>query len=389
MRKICFITSTRADYGIMSQLMRKINDDNDLQLQIIATNMHLSPEFGLTYKEIEEDGFHIDKKIEMMLSSDTDCSTVKSMGVELLGIGDAISELCPDLIVLLGDRSEILQAAVAALILKIPVAHIGGGDITEGAYDDAIRHCITKLSHLHFASSEQNRQRIIQMGEQPDNVYFVGSIAIDNMMQEKLLTKEELEENLNFSFGYKSIHIAFHPVTMEQNTAETEIDTLLKVLDNYNDYQLLFTYPNSDGGGRIIRKKIDKFVKNHSNSIAFASLGRKRFYSMLNCITVMIGNSSSGIYEAPSFKVPTLNIGNRQKGRLQGNTIINSDPSYDSIYEGLKQVTNKNFIDYCHNEGYNPYEKSNSLSMIFNIIKNHRLEGLVNKHFYDINILNS
>ncbi len=387
MRKICFVTGSRAEYGIMSHLMHRVSNDSELQFQLIVTNMHLSPEYGLTYKEIESDGLHIDKKVEMLLSSDTDCGTVKSMGVELIGMADALNELNPDLLVVLGDRYEILMAASAAMIMKIPVAHLSGGEITEGAYDDAIRHAITKIASLHFPTTDRNRQRIIQMGEQPDRVFCFGSLAIDNMKREEMLSKSELEESLQFSLGEKSMHVAYHPVTMECGTAEQQITDLLSALEDYNDYQIIFTYPNSDGGGRIIRKKIDEFVSTHPNSRCYASLGRKRYYSLLSHITLMIGNSSSGLIEAPSFKIPTLNIGDRQKGRTQGNTVINCNATIEGIKEGLAKASSSEFINHCREKGISPFDKPNAVENYYKVLKSFPLNNLKGKHFYHSNIL--
>lgn len=385
MRRICFVTGTRAEYGIMSDLMRKVQEDEELQLQIVATNMHLSPEFGLTYNEIEKDGFHIDRKIEMLLSSDTDLGTVKSMGVELIGIADAFAELNPDLVVILGDRYEMLAAAEAALIMKKPIAHLFGGEITEGAYDDCIRHAITKLSHLHFTSTEEYRRHVIQMGENPDRVFYVGSLGVDNIMHEQLMSQEDLEKSLNFSLGDKSLLVTFHPVTVENNTAEEQIEQLLKALDTLSGYRIIFTYPNSDGGGRVIRRYIDDFVSKHKeSSIAVASLGRQRYYSALNSVSAVIGNSSSGLVEAPSFGIPTLNIGDRQKGRAQGTTVVNSSPVYDDILVGLNKVLSVDFQKYCESKD-NPYYKPDSLDNIFYQLKHFPLEELYVKQFYELN----
>lgn len=387
MRKICVITGTRAEYGIMSRLMRKIDEADELQLQIIATNMHLSPEFGLTYKEIEADGFRIDKKVEMLLSSDTPTGTVKSMGLELIGLADALGELMPDLIVILGDRYEMLCAAQAALIYKIPVAHLYGGEITEGAYDDAIRHAITKLSHLHFTSTEEYRKRVIQLGEHPDRVRCVGALGVDNIKNEKVMPLEELEKSLDFSLGNDFLLVTFHPVTMENATAAEQCGNLLKALEKYMDkYKVLFTLPNSDTEGRIICTMIDDFVKSHGDkSVAVTSLGRKRYYSALKYARAVVGNSSSGLVEAPSFKTPTLNIGDRQKGRTRGESVVDVAADYDSICKGLEIVLS-DMMRRKSESGENPYFKENTLEMIFEVIKNCPLDGLVHKSFYNLGL---
>ena len=385
MRKICVFTGTRADYGIMSRLVHLIDKDPDLQLQIIATNMHLSPEFGMTYKEIENDGFKIDKKVEMMLSSDTATGTVKSMGLALIGFADALEDLKPDLAVILGDRYEMLAAAEACLINKVPIAHIAGGAISEGAYDDAIRHSITKMSHLHFTETDEYRKRVIQLGEHPDRVWSTGALGVNNIRNEQIMPLSELESSLDFHLGEKFLLITFHPVTMENATAAEQCDSLLRALSEINSYyQLLFTLPNSDTDGRVIIKKINDYVSAHSDkAFAITSLGKRRYYSALKFATAVVGNSSSGLVEAPSFHIPTLNIGNRQQGRTRGESVIDVDSTYEGIREGLNKALSTEFINRAK-KANNPYEKENTLLEIFNTIKTHPLEGLIKKHFYDL-----
>lgn len=385
MRKICVFTGTRAEYGIMSRLFRLIDNDPDLQLQIIATNMHLSPEFGLTYIEIEADGFHIDKKVEMLLSSDTPNGTVKSMGLALIGFADALEDLKPDVAVILGDRYEMLAAAEACLIFKIPVAHLYGGEITEGAYDDAIRHCISKLSHLHFTSTDEYRNRVIQLGESPERVKYVGALGVDNIRNEEIMPLEKLEDSLQFKLGEKFLLVTFHPVTMENATAAEQCDSLLKALSEINsNYQLLFTLPNSDTDGRIIIQKINDYVSAHSDkAFAITSLGKHRYYSALKFATAVVGNSSSGLVEAPSFHIPTLNIGNRQQGRTRGESVIDVDSTYEGIREGLNKALSTEFINRAK-KANNPYEKENTRLEIFNTIKTYPLEGLIKKHFFNL-----
>ena len=385
MRKVCIFTGTRAEYGIMSRLFSLIDNDADLQLQIIATNMHLSPEFGLTYKEIEADGFHIDKKVEMLLSSDTPNGTIKSMGLALIGFADALGDLKPDVAVILGDRYEMLAAAEACLIYKIPVAHLYGGEITEGAYDDAIRHCISKLSHLHFTSTEEYRNRVIQLGESPERVKYVGALGVDNIRNEEIMSLEELEDSLKFKLGEKFLLVTFHPVTMENATAAEQCDSLLKALSEINsNFKLLFTLPNSDTDGRVIINKINDYVSAHSDkAFAITSLGKRRYYSALKFATAVVGNSSSGLVEAPSFHIPTLNIGNRQQGRTRGESVIDVVATYEGIREGLNIALSTDFINRAKN-AHNPYEKENTLLEIFNTIKTYPREGLIKKHFYDL-----
>lgn len=385
MRKICFFTGTRAEYGIMSRLMRKVADCPECELQIIATNMHLSPEFGLTYKEIEDDGFHINKKVEMLLSSNTANGIVKSMGLADIGFADALEELKPDLAVILGDRYEMLCAAQSCLIYKIPVAHLYGGEISEGAYDDAIRHAITKLSHLHFTSTEEYRQHVIQMGEAPERVFYVGGLGIDNIRNEAIMGLEELEESIKFKLGDKYLVVTYHPVTLGNSSAAEQSDALLTALDTINgEYNLLFTLPNSDTDGRVIISKIKQYVATHpNNSVAVTSLGKKRYYSALKYASAVIGNSSSGLGEAPSFHIPTLNIGERQKGRTRGQSVYDVSTDTNDIIDGLRTVLSDDFKKIALTAP-NPYEKEGTLEAIFDVICNFPLDKLVNKKFFSI-----
>lgn len=385
-RKICVVTGTRAEYGIMSLLMKLLQNDPKVELQIVATNMHLSPEFGLTYKEIEADGFRIDRKVEMLLSSDTHTGTVKSMGLASIGFADAYEELKPDLIVILGDRYEMLAAASAALIFGIPVAHLYGGEITEGAYDDAIRHAITKLSYLHLTSTEEYRCRVIQMGESPGRVHWVGSLGADNIAKETLLSLHELEESIGHELGEGFILATYHPVTKEPGQAQVQIKALLDALEGHlAERNVLFTLPNSDTDGRIIARMIEDWASVHRGQVAVvASLGRKRYYSALACCAAVVGNSSSGLAEVPTFRKPTLNIGNRQKGRAQGNTIVNCAANRDSISEGLAKALSPEFIKEVAMHGTNPYSKEGTLHEIHKILVETELPENAVKRFYDI-----
>lgn len=381
MRKICVITGSRAEYGLLSGLMRAIKEDESLELQVIATNMHLSPEFGLTYKEIERDGFFINKKVEMLLSSDTANATTKSVGLATIGFADAYEDLKPDMIVVLGDRYEILAAVSAALFYKIPVAHLHGGEITEGAYDDCIRHAITKMSHLHFTSTEEYRQRVIQLGEDPKRVFNVGAPGIENIKKVPLMGKKELESTLDgFTFNDKTILITYHPVTLENSTAEEQIQNLLSALNEYPDIKIIFTLPNSDTDGRVIIRLINEYVSKHQEkAIAYPSLGLKRYLSALQFVKAVVGNSSSGIIEVPSFGIPTLNIGDRQKGRIAANSVINCGTSKKDILVGLGKVLNSG-----HTEIHNPYEGKNTTEDILRVFKIYPLEGLIQKTFYNL-----
>lgn len=386
-RKICILTGTRAEYGIMSRLMRSLKDDEHVELQIVATNMHLSPEFGMTINEIESDGFNVDKRVEMLLSSDTPTGTVKSMGLASIGFADAYAELSPDLIVILGDRYEMLAAASAALIFGIPVAHLYGGEITEGAYDDAIRHAITKLSYLHFTATEEYRHRVIQMGEVPERVYWVGSLGADNIASSQTMTLQELENSIGFCLGGSFLLVTFHPVTKEPGEAEVQTKALLSALEEVIDrHNVLFTLPNSDTDGRTVAGLIQDWANAHpEKACAVTSLGRARYYSALKHCTAVVGNSSSGLVEAPSFRKPTLNIGNRQKGRAQGNTVVNCAACLEDIRSGLLKVLNHETRVRIAENGINPYAKIGTLEAIRSVLVETTLPAHATKHFYDIN----
>lgn len=381
MRKICVVTGSRAEYGLLSGLMSAIKRDADLELQIIATNMHLSPEFGLTYKCIEEDGFVINKKVQMLISSDTANATAKSVGLGFMGFADAYEDLHPDLIVVLGDRYELIPAVSTALFYKIPVAHLHGGEITEGAYDDCIRHSITKMSHLHFTSTEEYRKRVIQLGEDPKRVFNVGALGIENIKKIQLLSKKALEATLEgFKLSEKTLLVTYHPVTLENSTASVQIQNLLEALDEMKDYKVIFTLPNSDTDGQIIAQRIRDYVSmNKERAIAFQSLGLKRYLSVLKYVKAVVGNSSSGIIEVPSFGIPTLNIGDRQKGRLAAESVINCGNGKNEIIEGLKKVMKTD----CGKVS-NPYEGKNTTEEILHVLKTYSLEGVIQKSFYNL-----
>lgn len=384
MRKICIITGSRAEYGLLSGLMSAIQKEEQLQLQIIVTNMHLSSKFGLTYKEIEKDGFYIDKKVQMLLSSDTANATTKSVGLAIIGFADAYEDLQPDLIVLLGDRYEMLAAASAALFYKIPIAHIHGGEITEGAYDDSIRHAITKMSHLHFTSTETYRKRVIQLGEQPDSVFNVGALGVENMKRVNLLSKAELEKSINFGFGDQAILVTFHPVTLENQTSREQCENLLAILDEFNDYRIIFTQSNSDTDGRIIYNLINQFVQDHpKRSIVFPSLGLVRYLSAIQYVKAVVGNSSSGILEVPGFGIPSLNIGNRQKGRIAAKSVIHCGVQKEEIREGLLKALSEEHAVISKNVS-NPYEKTGTTMAILDILKSYPLTNLIQKSFYNL-----
>ena len=383
-RKICVITGTRAEYGLLQWVMKGIANDPDLSLQIIATGMHLSPEFGLTYKAIEEDGFYIDRKVEMLTSSDTGIGTAKSMGLGMIGFADALDELSPDLILVLGDRFEILSAVSSAMALRIPIAHLHGGEASEGATDEAIRHAITKMSHLHFVAAEDYLQRVIQLGEQPDNVYLVGGLGVDSINNLELMDQTELEESLNFLLGKKNLLITFHPTTLEETGAEKQMEELLKSLELLEDTHLIFTLSNADSKGRKLSKMIEEFVANRTYANAYKSLGQIRYLSCMNLVDGVIGNSSSGLLEAPTFKKGTINIGDRQRGRLQARSVINCDPSRESITTALTKLYSREFQDDL-SKTISPYGNGGASESIISTIKSVTLNDKLKKKFYDIN----
>lgn len=388
-RKICVVTGTRAEYGLLSRLMRLIKDSTETELQIIATNMHLSPRFGNTYQEIEAYGFAIDRKVPIIDEEGRDdaVATVKSMAKALDGFAEAYNELKPDLLLVLGDRYEILAAATAALIQRIPIAHLHGGEITEGAYDDAIRHSITKMSHLHFPSTEEYRRRIIQLGEQPDRVFYVGAIGVENIKKLPLFSKAEIEQDIQFTLDENTILVTYHPVTLGNHTAEQDICDFLAALEERSDLRVVFTMPNSDTGGKVITDAINQFVENHPDRArAYKSLGVKRYLSVMRQVAAVVGNSSSGLLEVPSFGIPTLNIGNRQKGRIAGESVWNCATDKSSVLAGLDKVLSPEFRAFAKTVK-NPYDKQGTAQAIFDVIKNYPLEQLNQKHFYDINVM--
>lgn len=382
MRKICVVTGSRAEYGILHGLMKAMKDDSELILQIIATNQHLSKQQGETYKEIELDGFTIDYKVYMAddEAPDNANTTAKAISRGVSGFADAFDALHPDMLLILGDRYEMLAVASTALIYKIPLAHLHGGEITEGAFDDAIRHAITKMSHLHFTSTEAYRQRVIQLGEQPDRVFNVGALGVENVMKNDFMTLEEIEQSLYFQITDKCFLCTYHPVTLSNMSSETQVQNLLKALDDYNDYHIIFTYSNSDTNSQIIIKLIQEYVdRNEGRCMFIPSLGQKRYFSTLKYVKAVIGNSSSGIIEVPSFGIPTLDIGDRQKGRIAADSVIHCDYSIEGIKEGLKKV-----VGYKSATINNPYYKAGTCESILKVIKNYPLDNLVKKHFYDL-----
>ena len=383
--KICVATGTRAEYGLLRPLMTAIKNEPNWQLQILVTGAHLSPEFGLTFHEIEKDGFHIDKKVEMLLSSDTASSVVKSMGLGMIGFSDALRDLNPDLLVILGDRYEMLALASSTLIFTIPIIHLHGGEITEGAYDDAIRHSISKMSHLHFASTEEYKNRIIQLGENPKFVHNVGAIGLDSVKKLPLLSQDELEQELDFQFKKYNYQVTFHPSTLDKESPEKQFQILLNVIDKQEDSFFVFTKANADTGGRIINKMIDDYVsKNSDKARAFSSLGNLRFLSLVKFCDAVVGNSSSGILEVPSLKTATINIGDRQKGRIQAESIINTKVSEIEILDAFEKVKSEEFKNIVKNS-VNPYGSGDTTEKMMAELREINLEAFRTKQFYDSN----
>ncbi len=383
-RKICVITGTRAEYGLLVPLLKQIQKSEKLHLQLVVTGTHLSPEFGSTYKEIPGDGFEIDRKIEMLLSSDSPAGISKSMGVAQIGFADAFKGLKPDMIVVLGDRFEILSAVSTALIFRIPVAHIHGGELTEGAVDEAIRHAVSKMSHLHFTATDSYRNRVIQLGEQPDTVYSVGALGLENIKNIELLNRKEFEESIDFKLGEKNLLVTFHPETLEKNLAGKQFGELLDALDTLTDTKIIFTKPNADTDGRIIIQMIDEYVKkNQENTRAFSSLGQLRYLSALQFVDGVVGNSSSGIIEVPSFCTGTVNIGDRQKGRLFAESVISCRPEKNDIERAFEQLYTKKFKESL-NTVINPYMGKDVSRKIVTVLEEYDWGRSLKKRFHDI-----
>lgn len=382
-RKICVVTGSRAEYGLLQPLMKCIQEDKALHLQIIATGMHLSPEFGLTYQEIEKE-YKINEKIEILLSSDSSIGIAKSMGLALTGLAEAYMRLSPDLIVVLGDRFEIFSAASAALVSKIPVAHLHGGEITEGAFDDSFRHCITKMSHLHFTATEEYRKRVIQLGEDPRHVFNVGALGLDNIRIIKFLSKKELEKQCGFQFHKHNLLVTFHPVTLENNIEVKHFKNLLNILKTLKNICIIFTKTNADTNGRKINKMIDEFVTQHpENTKAFMSMGQLRYLSAMQYVDAVVGNSSSGIIEAPSFKIGTINIGDRQKGRIKAESVIDCSSDSKSIHHALKKLYSSKFQDQLK-KVKNPYGDGRSAPRIIKILKKVNINNIIKKEFFNL-----
>lgn len=381
-RRIAVFTGTRAEYGLLYWLMKEIQASSSLELQVIVSCMHLSPEFGNTWQQIKDDGFVIDAKVEMLLSSNTDVGTVKSMGLGTLGFADALDRLRPDILVVLGDRFEALSIVQAALIMRIPVAHLHGGEVTEGAYDDAIRHAISKMAYLHFVAAHPYRQRVIQMGEAPERVFNVGAVGLDHIKRTPVLSEPGLAETLSFDFNSPFLLVTYHPVTLLKEDPASSFAALLGALDEFSDYGVVLTYPNADNGGRDLIPMIEDYAaSNPGRVLAIPSLGFRRYLSVVGKAAAVVGNSSSGLIEVPSFGVPTVNIGARQQGRLCAESVVHCLPEKACIVAALETALSEPFSAACK-QVENPYGQGDAAKQIVQILETCDVTG--HKSFHDL-----
>lgn len=385
MKSICIVTGSRAEYGILKELIRLFYESKNHLLQLVVTGSHLSDGYGYTVNEIIEDGFNIDYKIDLLLGSDNNVAISKSIGLGLLNFADCFSSLKPDLIIILGDRYEMLSVAITAMMQRIPIAHIHGGEVTEGAIDDKIRHSISKMSEIHFVANAEYKKRLIQLGERPSTIHLTGSLGVDAIRTIKFMTKLELEESMNFSFGDKNLILTYHPETLNIQNIENDFDNVIHAIKDLNNINFIITLPNSDEGNKLITNKIYKLQENQANIFIFNSLGQKRYLSCLNYVDGVIGNSSSGILEVPSFKIGTINIGNRQKGRIKATSIIDCKPVKSEIIESINYLYSETFQSLLKNTT-SPYGLGNSSEMIFKIVSDLEFPLNIKRNFYDLNI---
>ncbi len=381
--KVCFVTGTRAEFDLLEGLINELSTDQNFEIHVVVTGTHLSPEYGYTVRNIDHSLINNLHSIEMLMSGDSTSSITKSMGVALIGFADLFKDLKPDLLFILGDRYEILCSAISAMIAGIPICHHSGGELTEGLIDDPIRHSLTKMSHFHLVAAEKYKRRVVQMGEDPNNVFVVGGFGVDNILTTKLWSPEKLSSDLNAKFRKKNFLITYHPVTLEKNTAEGQINNLLKALDSMEDTSLFFTQSNADPDGKLIDGKIRQFCAKNNNAYYFQTLGRQRYLSLMKICDAVLGNSSSGLTEAPSFKVPTVNIGDRQRGRLKANSVIDCASDTDAIYQALIKAVSKEFrssIEFTTN----PYGDGDAVLKTINVLNNLNLTDVLKKQFYDI-----
>jgi UDP-hydrolysing UDP-N-acetyl-D-glucosamine 2-epimerase len=385
LKKIAVFTGTRAEYGLLYWLMKEIDQDLDLELQLIVSGMHLSPEFGYTVDAIQNDGFEVHEKIEMLLSSSTGVGIAKSMGVGVIGFSDALDRLKPDCVVVLGDRFEALAIAQTATVMQVPLVHLHGGELTEGLIDEAIRHAITKMAHLHFTSTDVYRKRVIQLGENPDQVMNVGAPAIENARRLKLLSKPELEESLNFALGEKPLLVTYHPVTLKEGGGVDSLENLLTALEDVVDqHQIIITFPNADTYGRDLIPPLQSFAAKHPKQVLLTqSLGQLRYLSLMKMSGAVVGNSSSGLLEAPAFGVPTVDIGIRQKGRLKPASIIDTDDDLESIREAIGKSLSSAHQNFSKTAS-NPYGDGYVTEKIISVLKVADFRALLFKKFHDL-----
>ena len=384
MRKICIFTSTRAEWGLQQGLAELIRDTEALQLQLLVSGSHLSAKLGMTIDEIETAGFQIDARVDILKFDDSPVGICQTMGLALSGYGEALQRLSPDLIVILGDRYESFCLAAAAQVLRIPIAHIHGGETTEGAVDEAFRHSITKMAQIHFTSCEVYRNRVMQLGEAPESVFNVGALGIENIRKIQCLTRAELEASLQFSLQAPVFLVTFHPVTLEHATAGAQVQQLFDALDRFPEHQIIFTKANADTDGQVINEMIDRFAAiNPQRCLAVASLGLQRYLSAMKICAAVIGNSSSGILEAPIFKVPSVNIGDRQKGRLRVKSILDCKADTNAISQAIETALTESFRhdirDLIH-----PSEQADTAQKIVRMLATVDLQGIIKKSFHDI-----
>ncbi len=382
-RKIAVITATRAEYGLLYHLLKDLQKRDDVVLQLVVTGAHLSHKYGYTVQQIEKDGFPISAKVDMQLDGDGPVEVAHSMGICTGEMAKVFEQLRPDIVVILGDRYEMLAAASAALVMCVPIAHIHGGESTEGLIDEAIRHSITKMAHVHFVSTAAYRDRVIQLGEQPATVHLVGALGVDAIRKTPLLNRAELEKSLDFKFAEKNLLITFHPVTLENAEVSQQMEELLAALAKLKGTGLIFTMPNADVGGHIIMEMIREFVATHKNASVYDSLGQQRYLSCVALVDAVAGNSSSGIIEVPSFMKPTINIGNRQDGRIKAESVIDCEAQLDSILAALSKAYSPEFQKSMqHIE--NPYGNGDSCQKIMDVLLSVNLDNILKKHFFDI-----
>tara|TARA_B100001029_G_C15050289_1_gene450215 strand:- start:174 stop:1334 length:1161 start_codon:yes stop_codon:yes gene_type:complete len=383
-KKVFIITGSRSEYGLLKNLIIEIKKIKKFQTKLIATGMHYSKKHGSTFKEITNDGFKINYKINLNLKGDSNTEVTKSIGTGIKLFTKIFSSDKPDLIIILGDRHEILPPAIVSLILRIPVAHISGGEITEGAIDNSIRHCLTKLSHFHFVASAKYKRRVIQMGELPKNIFVTGGLGVDAIKNTNFLNKRQLEKKLNFKFREENTVVTFHPVTLENNSSKKQFKQILLALNEFKKMGIIFTMPNNDPGYSPIFNMIKSFVKKNKNSKYYVNLGHLKYFSCLKYSKYVLGNSSSAIHEVPSFKIPSINVGNRQKGRIKSSSTINCKPEKKSIMKAFKKAD----LLYKSNKltnVKNPYGIPGSSKKISKILKNLKLNNVIQKKFFDIN----